>query len=510
MLPRPLLTLSVFGSILGLADSARGQRVLLEVKSPVPAADAVSPVFIGDWDGDGVEDLAIGAARDSTVANLAGAARVHSGADGSELAAFYGTNAVDYFGAFVARMPDMDGDGVDELAVSAPNADNSGTDTGSVFVYAGRTGALLLQIDCPSVYKFFGVPMGPIDDVDGDGIVDLFVSHQGTGSLVHVMSGADGSELTAIQGPAGEEFGYDVCAIHDVDADGVNDLLVGARRHQTVVGAMPIGAAYVVSPVSGTFLRWHFGAHFIEMHGSGTAAVRDLDGDGVDDYVVTSAWDDNVVAAMARVYSGATGNAIGKITNFDARTHLDTQVTGAGDLNGDGFGDFALAGLWYDEKGLGRSAAFLISGRTQLLLDRIETVDVGFVLESAIDFDQDGFDDLAVGIIDSALDGSVRVYSGDDLWLNATKSRPLKGNTLDFAVREGPAAGPVVLVLEDVDGTPYFQIVNGLGQFDATGGYAYAAVVPAGLAGHDMLFRAYAHDANGKLIQSARQDVHFK
>ena len=509
MTPRPLLALSVFGSFLGLAASARGQRVLLEVKSPVPGADAVSGIFIGDWDGDGVEDVAIGAPRDSTIANLAGAARVHSGADGSELAAFYGTNAVDYFGGAVARMPDMNGDGVDELAVSAIYADNSGTDTGSVFIYAGRTGALLLQADGPNYIKFFGAPMGPIGDVDGDGIVDLFVSHLGAGDLVDVISGADGSEITAIKGGGGgDEFGYAACAIHDVDGDGVKDLLIGAKHYMNSVGL--VGAAYVVSPVTGTVLRSHFGAHYFELHGSGTAAVRDLDGDGVDDYVVTSKYDDNLVAAMVRVYSGATGNAIGKIINFDKRTYLETQVTGAGDLNGDGFGDFALSGMWWDDQNVGQPAAFLISGKTQLLLDRIETVDVGFVLNSAVDFDHDGFDDLPVGIIDSAFDGKVRVYSGDDLWLNATKGRPVAGDTLDFAVREGPAAGPVVLVLEDVDGTPYFQVVNGLGLFDATGGYAYGAVVPTGLAGHDMVFRAYAHDANGKLIQSARQGVHFK
>ena len=104
----------------------------------------------------------------------------------------------------------------------------------------------------------------------------------------------------------------------------------------------------------------------------------------------------------------------------------------------------------------------------------------------------------------------MRVYSGDDLWLNATSSRPVAGDTLDFAVREGPAAGPVVLVLEDVDGTPYFQVVNGLGLFDVTGGYAYSAVVPKGLAGHDMTFKAYAHDASGHLIKSSGQGVHFK
>jgi len=505
---RPLLTVSVWGSMVGLAASAHGQRVLLEVKSPVPGADACSGIFIGDWDGDGVEDLAIGAALDSTVAKMAGAARVHSGADGSELAAFYGTNAVDYFGAVVARMPDMNGDGVDELAVSAIYADNSGTDTGSVFVYAGRTGALLLQVDGPAYIKFFGAPMGPVDDVDGDGVVDFFVSHQGAGDVVHVMSGANGSELTRINGVSGSEFGYAACAIHDVDGDGVKDLLIGAKHFMNSVGF--VGAAYVVSPVTGTVLRTHLGGHYSEFHGYGTAAVRDLDGDGVDDYVVTSAYDDNLVAAMVRVYSGAAGNAIGKITNFDPRTHLQTQVTGAGDLNGDGFGDFALSGFWYDEKNVGRSAAFLISGRTQLLLDRIDTGDVGFVLAPAVDFDQDGFDDLPVGIIDSSFDGKVRVYAGDDLWLVATKSRPVAGDTLDFAVREGPAGAPVLLALESVDGTPNFQVVNGLGLFDATGGYAYSAVVPKGLAGHDMAFKAYAHDASGRRIESARQSVFFR
>ncbi len=66
------------------------------------------------------------------------------------------------------------------------------------------------------------------------------------------------------------------------------------------------------------------------------------------------------------------------------------------------------------------------------------------------------------------------------------------------------------LVLADVDGAATFEVVNGLGLFDATGGYTYSAVVPSGLAGHDFLFQAYAHDASGRRVKSALQGVHFK
>jgi len=510
MLHRPLLAVSVLGSIFGLAASAQGQRIILEVKPPVPGGDAEVGVVIGDWDGDGVADLAIGAARDSTAASEAGAVRIHSGADGSVLQTFYGSNADDYFGSYVARIPDMNGDGVDELAVSAPYADNSGTDTGSVFVYAGGTGALLMQSDGPSNLIVYGYPLGPIGDVDGDGICDLFISQLGAGDVVHVVSGKDGSEIRTLNGTAGDVFGVDACAIHDVDGDGIRDLLIGAKHHLDANGKH-VGAAFVVSTASGAVLRTHLGAFDGEFHGCGTAAVHDLDGDGVDDYVVTSKFDDILWSAMARVYSGATGNAIGKISSPDKRSVYGTQVVGAGDLNGDGFGDFALAGWFYVGKNGGGCSAFLFSGRTQLLLDRIETFDRGFVLAPAGDFDRDGFDDLVVGIIDTNFDGKVRLYAGDDLWLDASPSHPFAGDTVSLAAREGATGAPAILVLEDVDGNPTFQVVNGvIGQFDATGGYAFSAVVPNGLAGHDMLFRAYAHDAAGNLIQSVRQGVHFK
>jgi hypothetical protein len=125
---------------------------------------------------------------------------------------------------------------------------------------------------------------------------------------VHVVSGANG-ELNTIYGTAGDDFGVDACAIHDVDGDGVKDLLIGAKHHQNSVGM--VGAAYVVSPVSGTVLRTHLGAHYVEYHGYGTAAVRDLDGDVNDTSRAANTTQTNLSGRCA--FSGATGNAISKI-----------------------------------------------------------------------------------------------------------------------------------------------------------------------------------------------------
>ena len=86
----------------------------------------------------------------------------------------------------------------------------------------------------------------------------------------------------------------------------------------------------------------------------------------------------------------------------------------------------------------------------------------------------------------------------------------MKGDTLEFVTRESVPGTPTVLVLEEVDGTATFQLVNGIDTFDPTGGSAVSVTVPPGLAGHDMKFRSYAHDASSRLIASAKQSIHFR
>jgi hypothetical protein len=500
----------VVGSFVGAcAPPAMAQNVLLDVKPPAPG-DAVYGIAIGDWDGDGIGDLAVGAPTDSTVAYLAGAARVHSGKDGSVLAQFFGVNVFDSFGWSLARMPDLDGDGIDDLAVAASYADYNGPDTGSVFLYSGGTGALQRRIDGPSNGMDFGHTLGAIGDVDGDGVPDLYISG-GYVDVVHVHSGADGHEITSFKGPGGEYFGFAVSVLDDLDADGVRDLLVGAPQHRNSQG-LTVGEYFVLSTGQGTTLGSQEGTFNGEELGFGTASLADLDGDGVRDYAVSATLDPHGFAAMVLVFSGATGAQLAKIVSPSNDQPLLPWISDAGDLNGDGFGDLAISGSWTDNS-TSYGAVFLVSGKTFLCLDRILTFTDGtlpFELAPFGDYDGDGFDDLIVGPWLPPFGGEVRIYSGNDLWIDANPWRPLAGDTLDLVTREGVAGAATVLVLEEVDGTATFQLVNGVDAFDASGGSTVSATVPSGLAGHDMRFRSYTHDASGRLISSAKQSVQFQ
>src|SRR6185295_4744352 len=168
MLSTTILGASALSLVSLLAAPAAAQDVLLDVKGPPGGANASAGIAVGDWDGDGVGDLAIGAAVDNTAAPLAGVVRIHSGLDGSVLTSLYGKNAGDYFGLALARTPDLDGDGIDDLAVTAPFTDFGVADSGSVYLYAGRTGKPLRHIDAATTKSYFGYRLGVLGDVDGD------------------------------------------------------------------------------------------------------------------------------------------------------------------------------------------------------------------------------------------------------------------------------------------------------------------------------------------------------
>src|SRR5688572_11099837 len=137
---------ALFASVAVHEQPARAQELLLDIPGPSPGGQA-SGVAIGDWNADGVPDIALAIMKDDTVATDAGAVHVVSGTDASVLATFYGVNAGDFFGTVVAAMPDLDGDTISDFTVGVPHASFTGLATGSVYLYAGRSGTLILRID---------------------------------------------------------------------------------------------------------------------------------------------------------------------------------------------------------------------------------------------------------------------------------------------------------------------------------------------------------------------------
>jgi len=231
----------------------------------------------GDVDHDGYADFIVGAIGAQVGGVNVGIARVYSGRDGSVLHEFHGEASGDQFGRSVASAGDVDGDGFADLVVGAPHNAANGTDAGAVYVFSGRTGALLFAKHGHAANIQFGWSVASAGDVDGDGHADVLVGanlddsgsdpNDNSGS-VRVLSGLDGSELLVFTGSPQDRLGTSVSNAGDVNADGRTDFILGtfmglpfdgsntgrAEVHSAVVcgPCFPVGTTYCFGHGGGT------------------------------------------------------------------------------------------------------------------------------------------------------------------------------------------------------------------------------------------------------------------
>ncbi len=388
----------------------------------------------GDLDGDGLPDLAASAPQlgsedeGGAVYLFAGppaGAAMASDADGLVDGAGAGWG----FGATMASGHDVDGDGFDDLLVAAPGYDPAIGEVGAGFValFPGPLEGDLeladaLATGAGEAGSGYGFGAALVPDLDGDGLADVAISAPwALGGLgeVRVFSGAGLASLepadadAVLVGGAGA-FGWSLSGPGDLDGDGLGDLVVGAPESgggsgQVYAFRSPSGTVDVAS-AWGTLS----GDAAVAFAGTSLDGGGDPDGDGRaavlvggqrvdgDDAWSAAAWLVDLEAGEQDL-SSATVQLVGGSVPAPAPEQLPLSVRSAGDVDGDGAPDVAI--VWLSDDGPAGAVWTSPWTQPQLDLDGADATLSGLVSFSGVrsplaalgDLDGDGYGDLAVG-----------------------------------------------------------------------------------------------------------------
>ena len=211
----------------------------------------VSVAGAGDVNGDGFDDVVIGAPFYDYRAIDEGRAWVYLGSAsglGPASWTYYGGQPDAHFGERVAGVGDVNGDGYDEVLVASPAYESGQIWEGRVWLYHGTPGGPtsypVWKADGDGIWARFGQAISGAGDVDGDGFDDVLV---GSPYFVYTPSGYQGRVKLYLGSPwglswaaawegqssgVGDYYGWSVSTAGDVDADGFSDVIIGVLRYE--------------------------------------------------------------------------------------------------------------------------------------------------------------------------------------------------------------------------------------------------------------------------------------
>jgi hypothetical protein len=421
--------ISLVSSVVALVSSARAQTALFDRLGDV-AQDrfGAEVAFVGDVDADGEQDFAIGSPSTGVSSTQPGFVRVVSGRSLQVLATWVGGAPKDRFGHAIAGASDLDGDGNDDVLIGAPGAFASNPG-GYAVVRSGATG-LAIHSFAGAVDQAFGHAVAGGGFVDGDSVPDILIGapyEDGAGSSrgrVYVYSGASGTLIRSHDGALDwGTFGWSVAFLGDIDGDGRDEYVAGAPAAWNNF-VLPQVRAY--DGATGAGLWTNTNANFSDALGWSLAPIGDLTGDGVRDLIVGAMQDAGVGCGgctgkgYVRAISGATGVQIYQINNATGfYVGQGWDVAAVGDVNGNGYEDFACSRP--GTEGCGGSVNLGVQireGQTGALMLTVASVGAGsafgFALASG-DANADGLRDVICGAPcaspSGAHSGSIHAYT---------------------------------------------------------------------------------------------------
>jgi hypothetical protein len=415
-----------------------------------------------DVNGDGADDLIIGAPTADPNGSYSGESYVVFGGAGVgaggalELSSLNGVNGfvingidtADESSRSVSGAGDVNGDGKDDLIIGARLADPNGSNSGQTYVVFGGAGVgaggvlelsalngangyVINGIDADDLS---GVSVSSAGDVNGDGVDDLIIgarladpnsSDSGESYVVFggASVGAGGAlELSALNGAngfvcngidAGDHSGVSVSSAGDVNGDGFDDLIIGARNADpngngsgesyVVFGGAGVGAggALELSSLNGANGFVLNGIDETDYSGNSVSGAGDVNGDGVDDLIIGARYanPNGLYSGESYVVFGGAGVGAGGvlelsslngangfvINGIDAYDFSGSSVSSAGDVNGDGAADIIIGAFIADPNGSNSGESYVVFGRCAIPADLngddvVDTADLGILI----------------------------------------------------------------------------------------------------------------------------------
>jgi len=382
----------VLGPVHGQIDLATADAKLVGEGSYENAGWSVSSA--GDTNGDGFHDVFVGATDNGAGGSQSGAGYIVLGpilgevdlstADGK----LVGETGGDRAGWCVSDAGDVDADGFDDLLIGAPFAGS--TDAGAAYLVLGpASGSVDLsgsdaRLAGEADYDYAGCSVSAAGDVNADGLEDALVGAYGestggeqAGAAYLLLGPVVGTTTLStadakLIGEARHDQAAVVASAGDVDGDGYTDILVGANGEGS--GGEQAGAAYLLlGPVTGTRDLSTADAKIVgeainQYVGTSIASAGDVDADGQDD-ILLGAYGDGEGGSQAGAAYLMLGPVSGEVSISTADTKLIGEVAGdsagrcvssAGDVDADGRPDLLVGALYENSGGTDSGAAYLL------------------------------------------------------------------------------------------------------------------------------------------------------
>jgi hypothetical protein len=460
----------------------------------------------GDVNGDGYDDIIVGAYGNDEGWSDAGKVYVGNGSAGglsTEIQPWMaiGENLGDQFGIKVASAGDVNGDGFDDVLIGAYSNDDAGTNYGKMYLYEGSSTGLAKtdswNITGENVDDYLGGMFAGAGDINSDGYDDVMVgspNYDDSGidrGKVYVYYGASSGlgntpDWTKIGEAAGDGLGYSVDSAGDVNLDGFDDVVIGAYKNND--GNTNAGKAYLyLGSENGLQNKtaWNKTGHSInEQFGAGIAGAGDINADGYDDVIIGANWNSDVGTNTGKVFcyfgtdTGLSSSAFWTVSGEKPNDQIGIAIAGAGDIDNDGYDDILIGSSYYDwvSSGSNRGKVYLYQYLPEMKPESLNKAyaggefngdQFGSSVDSAGDVNGDGFDDVIISATynDETAPSAGKVYVHNGTTNGLDSANPWT----DLGEGGGDVYGSIVSGAGDINGDGYGDIIVGAPGNDSGG-----------------------------------------